>query len=50
MRGMFVNFDLINENREIMQCLERNNISLNRVNEDKTTNTYVYKMVELCKK
>ena len=50
MRGMFVNFDLINENREIMQCLERNTISLNRVNEDKTTNTYVYKMFELCKK
>ena len=40
MGDMFGNFDLINENREIMHCLERNNISLNRLNDDKTTNTY----------
>ena len=49
MSDHFGNFDLMNENDEILDCLYNNNVPLSRQNPDKTTNVYGYKMLEFCK-
>ena len=48
MNNFFGNFDLTNENSEILDCLYRNKVSLRRQNPDKTTNAYGHKMIEFC--
>ena len=49
MNDFFGNFELMTENNDILDCLNRNNISLSRTNPDKTTNSYGRKMIEFCK-